>query len=377
MIPDLDATAISADPVPAYEQARERSPLARLVIPGMAAMWVITRHEHAKTVLADPRFELAPQSYLRLPVDPEFTPYLRTMGEMNGEEHARLRRLVAPAFTARRAALLRPAVERAVARRLADEPADLATDFAQPLPMDVICELVGVPDDDRPAWTAHGAAIAAGAGPAFVAAIPDIITGAKAAIAHRRTHPADDLLSHLIRVQDDGDRLTDTELVTFVWHLVLAGQTPSNLVTNAVEALLAAPDQLARLRADATLLPTAVEELTRWCTPQLLTVPRFPTEDVAIDGHTIPKGEPTTVAIAAVNRDPRVHAPGWDVARPAGQHLAFGHGPHYCLGASLARLTTEVAVAALIDAGVAIDGEITRANDPGTWRVTAMPVRFG
>jgi cytochrome P450 len=375
MIPELDATTM-ADPVPVYEQAREQSPLVRLVIPGMTSMWVVTRHEHAKTVLADPRFELAPGSYLRLPVDPELTAYLRTMGEMNGEEHARLRRLVAPAFTARRAGLLRPAVERAVARRLAERPADLAAGFAQPLPMDVICELVGVPEADRPAWSAHGTAIAAGAGPAFIAAIPDIIAGAKATIAHRREHPADDLLSHLIHVHDS-DGLTDTELVALVWHLVLAGQTPSNLITNAVEALLAAPDQLARLRADPELMPTAVEELTRWCTPQLLTVPRFPTEDVTIDGRTIPRGEPTTVAIAAVNRDPRAHAPGWDVARPAAQHLAFGHGPHYCLGASLARLTTEVAIGALLDAKVALDGDITRANDPGTWRVAAMPVRFG
>ena len=215
--------------------------------------------------------------------------------------------------------------------------------------MDVICELVGIPEADRPRWREYGATVVARPGPPFAAAIPGIMEGAKAAVARRRAEPGDDLISDLIRAQDeDGDRLSDTELVTLVWHLVLAGQTPTNLIANAVEALLTHPDQLAALRADPGLMPRAVEELIRWCGPTLLTIPRYAREDVELCGTLVPKGEPVTAAIASANRDPRAFADPdrLDLARPAGQpgHLGFAHGPHFCLGASLARVQTEVAL---------------------------------
>ncbi len=134
--------------------------------------------------------------------------------------------------------------------------------------MDVICALVGVPEEDRDTWRAHGATVAGGGGTGFAAAVPGIIAGAKAAVARRRAEPGDDLLTDLV-----ASELTDEELVTMVWHLVMAGQTPTNLIANAVLALLTHPDQLALLRERPELMPRAVEELMRFCGPTMLAIP--------------------------------------------------------------------------------------------------------
>ncbi len=260
---------------------------------------------------------------------------------------------------------------------------DLLRHFARPLPMEVICELVGIPDADRPRWREYGAAVAAGIGLNFAAAVPGIIEGAKAAVARRRAEPADDLLSDLIRAQaEDGDRLSDTEMVTLVWQLVLAGQTPTNLVANAVDALLAHPGQLAALRAGPGRMPGGVQELIRWCGPQLLAIPRYAQEDVELHGVLIRTGEPVVAAIVSANRDPRAFPDPdrLDLARaPGAAHLGFAHGPHFCLGASLARVETEVALAGLLhrfpDLGCA-GADAARVPDGGTWRLASLPVRL-
>ncbi|MFI6802396.1 cytochrome P450 [Streptosporangium canum] len=390
-VPEIDLTdaEVLRDPAAAYGRVRERSPLARLRAPGMRPMWVLTRHEDARAMLSDPRFELSADSFMRPAGIPEHClAYMRTMQEMDGPEHARLRRLVSPAFTARRAADFRPRIESVVENLLDDLPdhaedgsVDLLAHFARPLPIEVICELVGIPESDRPRWREYGAAVAAGWGQAFADAIPGIMEDAKAAVAARRSEPGDDLISGLIRTQTgDEGRLDDTEMVTLVWNLVLAGQTPTNLVANAVETLLRHPGQLAALREDAGLVPRAVEELTRWCGPQLLTIPRHPREDVETHGVLIPKGEPVTAAIVSANRDPRVFADPerLDISREAGApgHLGYAHGPHFCLGAALARAQTEVALAALLRRfpGLALAGAPGRVPDPGTWRLAALPV---
>lgn len=390
-LPEIHLTDLDVirDPFTAYGRARELSPLARVVVPGMSPMWALTRHEGARAVLGDPRFEITSGSFMRPDVPEDCLPYLRTMSEMDGPEHLRLRRLVAPAFSARRAGAFRKVVEPIVARLLdalpghaKDGVVDLLEHVAKPLPMEVVCELVGVPEPDRPRWREYGAMIVTGAGPAFGAAIPGIIEGAREAVARRRREPADDLLSDLIRVRDeDGDRLGDTELVTLVWHLVLAGQTPAHLVANAVEVLLAHPDALAALRADPALMPRAVEELIRWCGPNLLTIPRHAREDVDLYGHPVRRGDTVTVSLAAVNRDPRAFADPdrFDVTREPGAvgHLGFAHGPHFCLGAAPARVQTEIALSALLRRfpGLALAvPEAPRAPDPGTWRLLALPV---
>lgn len=392
-IPEIDPTTPEAlrDPFTTYGQARERAPLARIVIPGFGPMWALTRHEGARAMLNDPRFELNSSSFLRPPgLAEEYHPYLRTMSEMDGPEHARLRRLVAPAFTARRAGEFRPRIEPIVTRLLdglpehvEDGSLDLLRHFARPLPMDVICELVGIAEADRPRWREYGATVAGGLGAGFVEAIPGIVDGTKAAIANRRAEPGDDLLADLIHAQaEDGDRLSDTEMVTQVWHLVLAGQTPTNLIANAVAALLTHPGQLAALRADPSLMPRAVDELMRWCGPIVLSGIRYAREDSEVDGGVIGKGEAVTAAIASANHDPRAYPEPdrLDVTRTAGPpHLGFSHGPHFCLGASLARVQTEVALSELLrrypDLALAVE-DVPRAPDPGTWRLSSLPVRL-
>lgn len=390
-IPELDLTdpTVVREPFAAYGEARERSPLARLNVPGMP-MWALTRHDAAKAMLGDARFEMNANSFMPPEVPEHCKPYMRTMSEREAPEHARLRGLVSPAFSARRAADFRPRVEPlvdALLDRLPDRAengaVDLLPHFARPLPMDVICEMVGIPEADRERWREYGATVASGAGRGFAEAIPGIMDGARAAIAHRHAEPDGGLLSTLIRVRaDDGDRLDDAELVTLVWHLVLAGQTPTNLIANAVGALLEHPAQLAALRADPGLMPRAVEELIRYCGPMLLTIPRYAREDVELCGVPVAKGEAVTAAVAATNRDPRVFddPERLDVTRAPGEaaHLGFSHGPHFCLGASFARVQTEVALTALLARfpGLAPTAplEDLRAPDPGTWRLTALPV---
>jgi cytochrome P450 len=390
MIPEIDLTdrAVLTDPFTAYDRAREAGAVAKLVIPGFGPFWALTRYAEARAMLSDPRFEVTSGSFLRPPGIPDHClAYLRTMSEQDGPEHLRLRRLVAPAFTPQRATRFRPRLA-AITGRLLDELAthaedgvvELVSHFARPLPMDVICELVGIPAADRLRWREYGATVAAGMGPDFGAAVPAIIEGAKEAVARGRAEPGDDLIGDLVRAQtDDGDRLSDTELVTLVWHLVLAGQTPVNLIANSVEALLTHPDQLAALRADPALWPRAVEELMRWCSPQLLTTPRFAREDVEIDGVLVRQGERVTAAMVAADRDPRVFdEPGrLDVTRTGPPQLGFSHGPHFCLGASLARVQTEVALSSLFarfpDLALAVE-DVPRAPDGGTWRPAALPL---
>jgi cytochrome P450 len=384
---DLTDPDVVRDPFTAYGRARELAPVARLGAPGFGPMWVFTRHDGARAMLADPRFELSSASYQRPDVPEDCLPYLTTMSEMDGPEHARLRRLVAPAFTARRATDFRPRIEPIVDALLDDLPnhtengsVDLLRHFARPLPMDVICELVGIPATDRPRWRDYGAAVVAGSGQGFADAIPGIMAGAKAAVATRRAETGDDLLADLIRMHAG---LGDTDLVTLVWHLVIAGQTPTNLIANSVAALLSHPAQLRRLRADPGLMPGAVEELIRWCGPTLLSIPRYAREDVEMCGVLIAKGEAVTASVAAVNRDPRVFTEPdrFDIGRTdsTGSHLGFGHGAHFCLGASPARVQTEVALTALLrrypELTLAVDDPAAlRVPDPGTWRLSSLPV---
>lgn len=380
---DLSDMALMTDPFTAYGRAREQGPIARLLIPGFGSMLAVTRYEDAKAMLGDPRFELNANTYLRPDVPEHCLKYMRTMQEMDGPEHTRLRRLVAPAFTARRAAAFRTRIGPIVDALLDDLPAggtvDLLAAFARPLPIDVICELVGIDEADRPAWRRYGAAVASGHGKAFAEAIPAIMRDAVAAVAARSDRPGPDLLSELVGAHaGDRDCLGADELVTLVWHLVLAGQTPTNLIANAVEALLTQPEQLAALRADMSLMPGAVEELTRWCGPQLLSLPRYAVADGVLCGVPVAKGEAVTAALACANRDPRVFddPDRLDVRRTSAPgHLGYGHGPHFCLGAALARIQTEVALTGLLRRfpDLALT-EATRMPDPGTWRLASLTV---
>ncbi|MEW2619489.1 cytochrome P450 [Streptomyces sp. NPDC048106] len=388
-IPEIDLSdpAVLSDPFTVYGRAREQSPLARLLKPGLGAIWALTRYEDAKAMLTDARFEMNANSYVR-PDVPELQQQ-QNIQQMDGPGHARLRRLVSPPFTARRTAEFRPALQRIVESLLdglagqADgEPVDLLAHFARPLAVHVACELVGVVPEDYDTWRAHAAAVAVGHGPEFMRAVPGIARSATEAVARSRRERALGLLAELLGTDaEDQDRLTDAELITLVWHLVLAGQGPAYLIANSVEALLRHPDRLAELRADESLMPGAVEELTRMHGPQVLTLPRYAREDVEIAGVAIAGGDRVCAVLASANRDPRVFEDPdrLDFRRPPGRpaHLGYSHGPHFCLGAASARVQTRVALSMLLRRFPKLalaEGDTLRVPNSEFWRPTALLV---
>jgi cytochrome P450 len=230
---------------------------------------------------------------------------------------------------------------------------DLLAQFAFPLPITVICELLGVPLHDRDSFRAWSNAIAAGmASGVDNRAVADALAAyIHELIAAKRASLGDDLLSELIAVRDDTDRLTEHELVAMVFLLLIAGhETTVNLIGNGAYLLLTHPEQRARLAADPGLVPAAVEEFLRYESPVETSTPRFTTEPVEVGGVSIPAGELVLVALASANRDPErfAGADRFDIERSDSAHVAFGHGIHFCLGAPLARLEGQVAFETLL-----------------------------
>lgn len=382
------------DPFTAYGRAREISPVARLLAPGLTPIWALTRYEDARAMLGDPRFEFTVESLTIRPDMPDSgLTYLESM-LLDGDVHRRLRRLVAPAFTPRRAAQLRPKMEAIVADLLdnlaahaVDDRVDLLEDFARPLPMDVLCELMGIPEGDRLSWRGYGAAVSAGKGDLWSEAMPGVIESTERAIAHRRAAPGDDVISDLIRIQaEDGDRLNDTEIAGLVWLIMVASSTTADFVANAVLALLTHPQELAALRQDISLMPRAVEELLRWCSLNVISIPRHAREDMDLCGVPIRANDPVVGLLVSANRDPRVFADPdrLDFGRPVGTpgSLTFAHGPHICIGAALSRVLLDVAFTGLLRRfpGLALavaPEEVRRVPDPGTWRVESLLLSLG
>ncbi|GDY73284.1 cytochrome P450 [Streptomyces avermitilis] len=278
---------------------------------------------------------------------------------MDAPDHTRIRRLVGRAFTLRRVEQLREPV-RETAHRLLDAlgthgSTDLIASYAAPLPITVICDLLGVPDEHRRdfrAWTDPLVTPDPARPDVARESVVSLLGFFTGLLADKRKNPADDLLSDLIAVQEEGDRLTEDELMSLAFLILFAGyENTVHLIGNAVLALLRHPEQLAALREDPARLPDAVGEFARYEGPALLAIRRFPVRDVTIGGVTVPAGETVLLSLSAANRDPsRFPDPDrLDLGRDAAGHLALGHGVHYCLGAPLARLETEVALAALLE----------------------------
>ncbi|MEV0972497.1 cytochrome P450 family protein [Microtetraspora glauca] len=406
----MDPTLLS-DPFRGYSRIREQSPVARAVFAGSnTPIWLVTRFEDVKTVLSDHRFvnnpanvpgtdapNLRDELITARGIPREYAQYvLDSVLDADGDDHIRLRRLVSRAFTARRVSELRPRVEQ-ITEDLLDRLPDLAEDgvvdliegFAYPLPITVICELVGIPEEDRPRWHDWGKSLVDMRPGAVAEPLRAMVTYIQDLIGRRRARPGDDLLTGLIRAHDeDGDRFSDTEMITMVLTLVLAGhETTAHLIGNGTVALLTHPDQLALLRSDPGSAPRAVHELMRWCGPVHGTRIRYAAEDVEIEGTRIRRGEPVMAMLVSANYDPRrfddpEHL---DITRePDGRrevHVGFGHGLHYCLGAALARQEGEVAFGALVrrfpglELAVAAD-DLERQLLPGSWRLARLPVRL-
>ena len=339
-----------------FARLRESRPAAPVRMPAYGRAWIVTRYADVRTVLTDPRLA---KDVHRWPGGGRSRPSETTgvsahMLHADPPDHTRLRRLVQKAFTPRRAAL-RPRAEE-IAAGLLDEMAaapgdvtDLLGAYARPLPITVLCELLGIPAADR-AWIA--VAVAAYDDRAQHQRVErELAAYFTELIAARRSEPGDDLVSALACDSGAADGLTGSELLATVFLLVMAGfDTTVNLIASGTLALLTHAGEKTRLRQDPSLLPAAVEELLRFTNPVNHANDRFTTEDVPVGDVVIPAGEWVFPAISSANRDPAQFPDPdrLDLSRDTSGHVAFGHGVHHCLGAPLARMEAEVALGALL-----------------------------
>ncbi|MFF8373163.1 cytochrome P450 [Streptomyces lydicus] len=373
----------TANPYKYYAKLRAQGPVHRVRVPNGPDVWLVVGHEAVRGALTDPRLSKNWRASGQLGAAGEESALFTNMLDADPPHHTRLRKLVAKEFTTRRVEGLRPRVQQITDELLdamlaaPDRRADLVEALAFPLPMTVICELIGVPAMDREAFRGWSNELVAPTGEeaayAATVAMSDYLVGL---IEARRKDPGEGLLSDLIRTSDeDGDQLSREELVGTAFLLLVAGhETTVSLLSNGVRALLQHPAQLAALRADFSLLDNAVEEMLRYDGPVETATWRFASEPVEIGGTLIPAGETILVALASASRDPERYsaADDFDITRDARGHAAFGHGIHFCLGAPLARLEARVALRSLLERcpDLALD------VDPGalTWR-TGMLIR--
>ncbi len=351
---DFFSAEMLRNPYPVYDGLRGRSPVVHVPPPFDA--WLVLDYEGVKWVLHDhDTFGSA------VPAPPNWFIF------SDPPRHTKARALILRAFVPRVVANLEPRI-RELSRDLLDRviergEMDLAVDYAVPLPMKVIAEMIGIPGADWPrfkgwsdgilkiSYARSGGAEAAEAGKVFTAVTAEMSVYLADMIARRRAAPRDDLLTRLVEAEVDGERLAAEEILGFFQLLVVGGQeTTANLINNAMLCFLEHPDQLARLRATPDLLAPAIEEVLRYRSP-LQWVMRTPRRDVEVHGQAIGAGRLVLPVIGSANRDPRQFADAgrFDVTRVPNPHLAFGHGIHACLGAPLARLEARIALADLLE----------------------------
>jgi cytochrome P450 len=384
-----------ADPYPFYRQLRERDPVHLSPL----GFWVLTRYDDCVASLRDPRFGrdgfeaiLAAQygeesDRGRLP---------RSMLFRDPPDHTRLRSLVNRAFTPRVIEGMRGQIQ-AVVDRLLDRVErgghmDVIADLAYPLPVTVICDMLGVPVDDHERIKDWSSDIVRSLDAIGLPSDDSIVERGRvgrrgiadyfrALLPERRRQPRADLLSSLIAAEEQGDRLTEGELLATCVLLFIAGhETTVNLIGNGLLALLRHPDQLARLRAEPGLIGSAIEELLRFDSPVQRTA-RITNAEVEVGGKTIPKGAFVVTAIGAANRDPQHFAEPdrLDLGRADNRHIAFGFGIHFCLGAPLARVEGQLALSALLRRmpALRLAGADVEWRESSTLRgLKALPVEF-
>ncbi|MFF5938856.1 cytochrome P450 [Streptomyces sp. NPDC012508] len=406
----MNATPHRLDPTGGCPHAANARLLAQgavtpVVLPGEVEGMAVLGHDALRDFLAHPEVAKSAQHFTALAEGriPDGWP-LRTFATVRGmttaddADHRRLRSLVGKAFTARRVEALRPRIETLTAglldrleeaAREGDGVADLRRHFALPLPLGVICELLGV-DEEHQDRLHHlsNQVVATDIGPQeAMAADRELLEVLTVIVADRARRPGEDLTSALIAARDEGgDRLSQPELIGTLVLMIIAGhETTLNLVTNAVRALCAHRDQLAHLAEGHADWSDVVEETLRWDSPVSYFPFRYPTRDLTVDGTLIPKGTPVLAAYSAAGRDTKAHGPDadrFDITRvPAAKHLSLGHGPHYCLGAPLARMEAAIALKALFTRFPGLDlavpeEDLARHSSFVGNSVRALPVRL-
>jgi len=387
----------SENPFPILTQLRTMGALIPIPLPTSVSwkIWLVTRLEEAVEVLKDHRRFTVDSSVSaahdlfqrRAGVGNIFVG--RSMINVDEPDHRRLRGLVSKAFTPKYIASLRPSIQQ-IADELLDRvqaqgKMDLVRDYAYPLPITVISDMLGVPHQMRDSIRQWSEGLVGGdfsedriqRANAFSEYVVELV-------AEKRRHPGDDLTSQLIQLEDEGDHLDETELLSMIGLLIFAGhETTSNLISIGTLVLLDHPDQLQQLKADPTLVPSAVEELLRINGPVFSTAPRFVTTDTDFAGQHLSKGDMIMIALSSADRDERqfTDPDDLDIARSLNRHIAFGQGIHICLGAPLARLEGDIAFTTLLqrmpDLKLAIPREEVQWRGNVTLRgLKSLPVTF-
>jgi cytochrome P450 len=367
----------------AYIELAAAAPIHRIALPTGKPVWLVTGYREARQVLADPRMikTEAVRLVIRDLVSAEmFAAWNSHMLNRNPPDHTRLRRLVTPAFSRHRVEQLAVRIQH-ITDELLDAMADatqvdLIASFALPLPITVIYELLGVPADHRQNFHQWSSTILTGvlAGrEELAAAATAMVSYLRDLVAAKRADPTDDLLSALVAQHDGYDRLSEDELTSMAFLILVAGHQPIlNLIGNGVLALLTHPEQLTLLRAQPHRLPAAIEELLRFDPPLQMSTSRVTTEPVEIGDVTIPADQVILVGLLATNRDPAHTAQpdALDITRTTNPHLAFGHGIHHCVGAALARLELRIALGSLLARFPGL--RLGAPTEQLTWRLSAV-----
>jgi len=375
---------------------RQRGPIHRILLPTGTPAWLVVGHQEVMTALGDPRLSVAAMLEAGALDGGTLTPeqrnaLLKGLTTTDGADHTRLRKLVSRVFTARRVEALRPRISQLTDELIAgfadSGRVELMTQFATPLPMLVICELLGVPETDRPRFGAWSRALMSGFGtPDFpVDAAVQFTAYLRGLIADKRERPDGGLLSAMVQACDEGDRLSENELCSMSFLMIVAGhETTVGLIGNGMWLLMTEPDRAQRLRADPGLIPGAVEEFLRLDSPVPFANIRAALSPVDIGGTRVEPGELVMLGLQSANRDESQFAAAdqLDMTRTSGRHMAFGHSIHYCLGAPLARLEGELAIGTLLrrfpDLRLAVPAaELTWSQSMFVHRLDALPLAFG
>ena len=387
-----------------YKWLRENDPVHKGKMMGIMGAYFLTRYDDCVAMLKDSRFvrnrttATGGGGRMPFPLPKSVNLLINSMINEDEPNHRRLRGLVHKAFTPRQLTRLEGRVETLTAELLdkaekemqEQGQVELMEAFARPIPVTVIAEMVGVKVEDIPEFAGFVDALTDGlSGFKLVKTIafdlPQATKFVRGLIDRKRANPGEDILTALIEAEEEGEKLSEDELVAMIFLLIIAGhETTYNLITNATYALLTHPDQLARLRDDMSLIDSTIEEVLRFNGPLYATKPEYTTEDVTLRGVTIPKGSTVMPLLGSGNHDPNVfeNPEVFDITRSPNRHLGFGQGIHYCLGAPLARLETKIAIQRLFERNpnlrLAVDpGELELAARPGWHQYKAMPVMLG